>query len=69
MRCEKYCVWRRCRRSLILLCAAKAIDPPQRVVFDLGVVGVCGRVDLVCARVRSLVLVEMGAARCVAVAV
>ena len=53
----------RCRRSLILLCAANAIDPPKRAVFDLEMVGVCGQVDRVHTRLRTLVLFEMGAVR------
>ena len=69
IRCENVCARRRCRRSLLLLCADNAIDPLQRVVFDLDGVGVCGRVDLVRARVRTMALVEMGATRRVAAAV
>ena len=69
MQVENCCARRQCRRRLLLLCTAKAIAPPQRVVFNLVGVGVCGRVVRVRARVRALVLFEMGAARHVAAAV
>ena len=57
------------RWSLRLRCTANAIDPPQRVVVDFFGVGVCGRVDLVRAFVRALVLLEIDAARRVSAAV
>ena len=57
------------RWSLSLRWTANAIDPPQRVVVDFFGVGVCGRVDLVRAFVRALVLLEIDATRRVAAVV
>ena len=54
--------------SLCLRCTDNAMDPPQRVVVDFFGVGVCGRVNLVRAFVRALVLLEIDAARRVAAA-